>query len=127
MNLNCRSRRTSIPRKRRGNHKQTSKQWRLYINLSCYEAIYTSCGNVPRSMQQTNSTARGTLQCIQVLRPELQKFGEESFMSNILSKIDAYVTDNVLEPLPRSRSNRAPVDWRETLVPESLTLQKNVE
>ena len=26
MNLNCRSCRTSIPRKRRGNHKQTNKQ-----------------------------------------------------------------------------------------------------
>ena len=48
-------------------------------------------------------------------------------MSNILGKVDAYVTDYVLEPLPRSRPNRTPVNLRETSVPESRPLQEDVE
>ena len=58
---------------------------------------------------------------------KLQRFREESFMSNILSKVDACVTDNLLEPLQRSKPNRTSANLSETLVPESLPLQENVE
>ena len=48
-------------------------------------------------------------------------------MGNIVGAVDAYVTDKMLEPLPRSRSNRTPVNLDETLAPQSLRLQENVE
>ena len=47
-------------------------------------------------------------------------------MSNTLSIVDVYVTDNVLEPLPRSRPISTSVNLHETLVPESLPLQEDV-
>ena len=43
MNLNCRSCRTSIPRKKKGNHKQTNKQAALPATTICHylQSIFT--------------------------------------------------------------------------------------
>ena len=62
MNLNCRSCRTSIPRKRRGNHKQTNKHALLgKYKIMCGNGVTKTFGN---SVQVRMANFTPTAKCL---------------------------------------------------------------
>ena len=104
-----------------------SKQQRLYFGLLCSEAIFQPCESVAQSLQSKDSTARGTLQCVQILQERLQGLRAESSVQRLMTKVESCVSADLLQPLSSSRAAKTPARLRDTLVPESSPPHEHVK
>ena len=80
-----------------------------------------------QSLQSKDSTARGTLQCVQILQERLQGLRAESSVQRLMTKVESCVSADLLQPLSSSRAAKTPARLRDTFIPENSPPHEHVK